>query len=247
MTAERMETDHRTLPSTAEACEAAAAEVIFRLRRALGARARARVALAGGGTPRELHERLLAAPWRDAVDWSRVEVFWGDERCVPPDHPASNYRMARETLLDRLPVAPAAVHRIPGELSPDEAAARYAATLGNVPLDLVILGMGGDGHTLSIFPDTPEPAPGVRVVSTRAPVAPRARVSLTLETVSRAGAALVLVTGAAKAAMIDRILGERLAGRPVLPAARVALAGGVPIWIMDPAAATALEAHSGSD
>jgi len=181
------------------------------------------------------------------VDWSRVEIFWGDERCVPPDHASSNYRMALETLLDPLPAAPAATHRIRGELHPLEAAREYAEVLGDTPLDLVILGMGGDGHTLSIFPDTPTPAQGTRVIVTRAPVEPRARVSLTLETVGQAASALLLVTGAAKAGMVTRVLGERRRGMSTLPAARVAPATGAPIWILDHAAAVALEANGGSE
>lgn len=240
-------TDLRVLPSNAEAVNAAAAEVVFRIRRTLAIRDRARVALAGGGTPRALHQRLLAPPWRDAVDWPRVEIFWGDERCVPPGHASSNYRMAAETLLNHLAAPPAGVHRIRGELPPEEAAAEYTAILGDAPLDLVILGMGGDGHTLSIFPDSAAPAMGTWVVATRAPVEPRARVSLTLEFVGRATTALMLVTGAAKAGMVTRVLGERRRGTPTLPAARVAAAGDPPIWILDPAAAVALEADEGRE
>ncbi len=243
----RLETDLRVLPSTEEAVEAAAAEIVYRIRTTLTDRPRARLALAGGGTPRALHRRLLAPPWRDEVDWSRVEIFWGDERCVPPDHVSSNYGMAVETLLNPLPAAPAATHRIEGELPPPEAARVYAEVLGDTPLDLVILGMGGDGHTLSIFPDTPAPAPGTRVVVTRAPVEPRARVSLTLETVGLAGSVLLLVTGAAKAGMVTRVLGERRRGVATLPAARAAPAAGAPIWILDHAAAVALEANGGSE
>jgi 6-phosphogluconolactonase len=240
-------TDLRVLPSHAEAVEATVAEIVYRIRTTLERRPRARLALAGGGTPRALHQRLLAVPWRAEVDWSRVEIFWGDERCVPPDHVSSNYRMAAETLLNSLHIVPAATHRIRGELPPQEAAREYAALLGDAPLDLIILGMGGDGHTLSIFPDTPAPPPGTRVVVTRAPVEPRARVSLTLETVEQAGSALLLVTGAAKAGMVTRVLGERSRGVATLPAARVTPKVGAPIWILDPAAAIALEANVGSE
>ncbi len=242
-----MATDLRVLPSNAEAVNAAAALVVYGIRSTLAERPHARVALAGGGTPRALHQRLLARPWRDLVDWSRVEIFWGDERCVPPEHASSNYRMAMETLLGAIGVPLAGVHRIRGELPPEEAAAEYAAVLGHRPLDLVILGMGGDGHTLSIFPDTPAPARGTWVIATRAPQEPRPRVSLTLEAVGRAALALVLVTGAAKAGMITRVLGERRRGIPTLPAARITATGAAPVWILDPAAAVALEADAGSE
>lgn len=118
----------------------------------------ARVALAGGSTPKALY-RLLASPtYRERVEWPRVEIFFGDERCVPPDHADSNYRMAREALLDHVPLGADRVHRIAGERPPAEAAAQYQQTLarlGDPPrLDLVLLGMGPDGHTASLFPGT---------------------------------------------------------------------------------------------
>jgi 6-phosphogluconolactonase len=120
----------------------------------------ARVALAGGSTPKEMY-RLLASPsYRERVEWRRLEIFFGDERCVPPDHPDSNYKMARQALLDHVPLGADRVHRVLGELSPPEAAAHYQQTLirvaGDMPrLDLVLLGMGPDGHTASLFPGTP--------------------------------------------------------------------------------------------
>jgi 6-phosphogluconolactonase len=119
----------------------------------------ARVSLAGGSTPKATY-RLLATPtYRDRIDWSRIECFFGDERCVPPDHAESNYRMAREALLDHVPLLAHHVHRMQGERPPAEAAALYEqllARLGDPPrLDLVMLGMGPDGHTASLFPGTP--------------------------------------------------------------------------------------------
>jgi 6-phosphogluconolactonase len=118
----------------------------------------ARVALAGGSTPKATY-RLLASPaYRERVEWARVEIFFGDERCVPPDHPDSNYKMAREALLDHVPLKAHHVHRIAGERRPEEAAALYQqllAPLGDPPqLDLVMLGLGPDGHTASLFPGT---------------------------------------------------------------------------------------------
>jgi 6-phosphogluconolactonase len=106
------------------------------------------VALSGGSTPRPAY--ALAAELRP--DWSGTEVWWGDERCVPPDDERSNFRLAREALLDRLRVPPRAVHRIQGELEPEEAALRYDQALRGVTLDLVLLGLGADGHTASLFP-----------------------------------------------------------------------------------------------
>ena len=120
---------------------------------------RATIALAGGATPRATYQHLAAR----CPPWGRVEFFFGDERCVPPDHEGSNYRMAHEALLDRIPLRPDQVHRIPGELPPEEAAAEAERALrAAVPgepwpvLDLVLLGMGPDGHTASLFPGGPE-------------------------------------------------------------------------------------------
>ncbi len=130
---------------------------------AIRARGRFDVALSGGSTPRALHALLASAPYRDQVEWQRVQFYWGDERCVPPDNAESNFRMGQETLLSLLPIQQGQVHRMRGELPPDEAAARYEQELretmglapGQLPrFDLLILGMGPDGHTLSLFPQT---------------------------------------------------------------------------------------------
>ncbi len=118
----------------------------------------ARVALAGGSTPKATYKLLASPAYRERVEWSRVEIFFGDERCVPPDHPDSNYKMAREALLDHVPLLAHHVHRLAGERRPEEAAALYGqllAPLGDPPqLDLVMLGLGPDGHTASLFPGT---------------------------------------------------------------------------------------------
>ncbi|MDP7112898.1 MAG: 6-phosphogluconolactonase, partial [Myxococcota bacterium] len=201
---------------------------------ALAARGEARIALAGGGTPRPLHRRLAESPWVDAVDWSGVHVFWGDERCVPPDDPASNYRMARETLLDHIPLDPSAIHRIAGELPAKEAAAAYAEQLGDAPLDLVLLGLGGDGHTASIFPDTPiRAASDQAVLVTRSPVAPAGRVTLGLGPINGARTVAFLALGPGKARTVARVLAEFGTETPALPAARVHPASGELHWFLD--------------
>ncbi len=145
--------------------QAAAEEVVRCATEALTARGRFAIALSGGSTPQGLYQLLASPPYRNQVDWKRVEVFWGDERCVPPDHRDSNYRMAREAMLDRLPIPSDHVHRIEAERPDHNAAARdYQATIARVfgvdpageppMLDLVLLGMGPDGHTASLFPGT---------------------------------------------------------------------------------------------
>jgi 6-phosphogluconolactonase len=198
----------------AGAVRLAAQEVARRLRGAVAARGRAVVALAGGATPRRLHALLAdpAGPCASTLDWTRLHVLLGDERCVPPDHPDSNYRMVRETLLGRLPIPPRQVHRWLGE-DPDPAreAARQDGALralfpAGVPrLDLVVLGMGPDGHVASLFPDTA--ALEERVAWAAASWVPRLgthRLTLTLPVIQAAGAVLLLATGRDKAAAAAR-------------------------------------------
>jgi len=151
--------------------------------------------LTGGTTPRLLYQLLAGAE----VEWGRVSLLFGDERCVPPDHPESNYRLAKESLLAA--IDPGAVLRMPGELGADEAAAIYDAAVGRLqPLDLVLLGIGEDGHCASLFPGHPElDAPGWAVAVHGAPKPPPERVSLTLGCLRNARRVIFLVTGAGKA------------------------------------------------
>src|SRR6185312_7228961 len=143
----------------------AARHIVETVEQAVAARGRARVAISGGSTPKPTFQLLgdPAQPWRARMPWHRLELFWVDERCVPPDHPDSNYRMTREALLDRAPLTPAQIHRMEGELDPEEGAARYESGLRNAfrlegaeapVFDLIQLGMGTDGHTASLFPHT---------------------------------------------------------------------------------------------
>lgn len=156
------------------------------------------IVLAGGTTP----ARLYAALADEAHDWPRWQVWFGDERCLPPDHPERNSRMARETWLDRVGLPPANVHVIPAELGADAAAAAYARALDGVgDFDLVLLGLGEDGHTASLFPGREwGSSPGAADVLpvTDAPKPPPERVSLSAMRLSRARRVLFLVTGRAK-------------------------------------------------
>lgn len=202
---------------------------------------RATIALAGGDTPRATYQHLAAR----CPPWGRVEFFFGDERCVPPDHEASNYRMAREALLDRIPLRPEQVHRIRGELPPDEAAADAERTLrAAVPgepwpvLDLVLLGMGPDGHTASLFPGGPELNETQRLmVPVHRPELPQPwRVSMTLPVINAARRVLMVVGGAEKAPVVARAV----AGDPELPAGRLNPQGEL-TWLLTRAAAAHLE------
>src|SRR5215218_7621285 len=167
------------------------------------------VALAGGSTPKALYD-LLATGYRDALHWSKVHVFFGDERAVPSDHKDSNYRMAREALLSRIPLG--SVHRMRGELDPREAAALYEKELtaffgGEPSFDLILLGIGEDGHTASLFPRTP--ALDVRdrwVVENPVEKLGTTRITLTVPAINEAQKVAFLVAGEGKAEALKEIL-----------------------------------------
>ena len=206
------------LATAEEVAEAAAAEIADVLRG--GAQS---LVLAGGTTPKRCYELLAELD----VQWGRVSVLFGDERCVPPDHPDSNYRMVKESLLDR--VAPATVYRMPAELGPDEGADAYAEVVANVaPLDLVLLGVGEDGHVASLFPGHPLlRASGLTAGIRDSPKPPPERVTLTLEAIRDAGRVLIIATGAGKAGAVA------LARRGETPSGMIAGAR----WLIDRAAA----------
>ena len=179
--------------------------------------------LAGGTTPQRCYEILSGID----VEWGRVSVLFGDERCVAPDHPDSNYRMARHALLDR--VSPATVHRMPAELGPDEAAGLYAHVVASLaPLDVVLLGVGEDGHTASLFPGHPALNASGLVIGIRdSPKPPPKRVTLTLTALQAARRVIILATGAGKAEAVAR------AKRREVPSGMIAGAR----WLIDRAAA----------
>lgn len=202
-----------------------------------------RVALSGGGTPKQVYPLLLEPARRDAVDWGSVEFFWGDERAVPPDHPESNFGVAYGMLVSQLPrIRPDRLHRMPAEAEDlDAAALSYESELrlafgarGDEPpsFDLVWLGMGSDGHTASLFPDSAALDESQRwVVAAWAPAQQTWRMTLTFPVIGAARQTLFVVTGADKAEAIERVRG----GDRDLPAARVS--GDDVMWIVDAAAA----------
>jgi 6-phosphogluconolactonase len=188
-----------TILRNADAVAARAAEIVSEV---VAARAgRVRIVLAGGTTPRRAYELLAAT----AVPWGRVEILFGDERCVPPLDAESNYAMALTSLMRT--AVPASVHRIPAELGAEAAAALYEPTVAAAPLDLVLLGLGPDGHTASLFPGAPALSATSLVVAVHdAPKPPPDRVSLTLVALRSARRALVLATGREKADAVRRAL-----------------------------------------
>ena len=213
------------------------------------------VALSGGSTPKRLYALLATAAYAGRVDWSRVHVFWGDERCVPPDDPASNYRMAREALLSRVPVPEGNVHRMRGEDDPGSAAAAYERELREIfvtpdgppacipgrRFDLVLLGMGDNGHTASLFPGTPAVREAERwVLAQYVEAVSMWRVTLTPVVINAAAEVTFLVSGGDKAEMLRRVLkGPHVPD--ALPAQAIAPGHGRLRWLVDAAAAADLE------
>jgi 6-phosphogluconolactonase len=238
-----------------EWADAAAHAIAFTLAAALADRGAATWALSGGETPRAAYRRLTEPPHRDAVDWSRVELFFADERCVPPDDPRSNFRLVETTLIAALSKRPR-LHRIPGELDPEEAARRYEAELrgafnGSPVFDLISLGLGGDGHTASLFPGDKGLSERRRfAIATSGPATESTgpavkRVTLTLPVLNAARSVMFLVTGAGKAKILARAMEEQARGvAEALPAARVRSSEGRLLWLVDDAAAAELPATS---
>ncbi|HEX3266651.1 MAG TPA: 6-phosphogluconolactonase [Gaiellaceae bacterium] len=200
------------------------------------ARAGRAMALTGGHSPGRAYQ--LAAERQP--DWSGASVWWGDERCVPPDDERSNYRLARENLLDRLEAQPAETHRIRGELGADAAADEYDALLKDVRLDLVLLGVGPDGHTASLFSNTPALEERERrAVATEAKLEPFVdRVTMTIPMLASAAEVVFILTGADKADAAERAFGR--APDPATPASLVRSSAGTTRVVADHAAAARL-------
>ena len=208
------------------------------------------VALSGGSTPRAVFARLAGdAASRLRVSWRQIDWWWSDERAVPPRDPASNFRMAFESLLGHVPIDPARVHRLKGEVEPAQAASEYerdlraafGASSREIPrFDLVLLGLGADGHTASLFPGTAALAERERlVVANDVPAMRAVRLTFTLPLINRARRVAFLVSGADKASILARVLEGP---RGLLPAQLVSADDGELVWIVDSAAARDLAA-----
>ena len=202
-----------------------------------------RVSLSGGSTPKMLYGLLASEDFVDRFPWKRVVWYWGDERFVPYDHPDSNFRMAREAMLSRVPVPPENIHPVPTDGSPDEAALRYERTLqadyGGAALDparplfdIALLGLGPDGHIASLLPGEPVLDERKRWVAAVSHGRPEVRITMTLPAIESSRHVAFLVSGAEKAAVFKTIR----AGGSILPAARVRPVGEL-VWFVDRAAA----------
>jgi len=222
------------------ASEAAARSIARTMIEAVKARSSAALALAGGSTPRSIHAHLADPKLSSHIPWHLVHLFWGDERCVPPDDAASNYAMAKATLLDLIEIPPENVHRIHGELPPSEAATLYEAELrryfggGRPPdFDCVMLGMGADGHTASLFPGDPlldETKRWVGVTDGHHAEPPVPRVSLTLPALNAAQNVVFVVSGEAKSRIV-RDIEKHAEGFRQYPAAQVRSTGST-LWFV---------------
>lgn len=197
------------------------------------------LALSGGSTPQRLFKLLAEKPWRGQIPWQRIHVFFADERFLPHDHPDSNYYSAYQLLLAHVPVPAENLHPMPTDTTAEDGASRYEAELkayfGDTQprFDLILLGMGPDGHTASLFPSQSHPVgPWVLPVHD-APKPPPTRLSLSLEVINLAHNVLFLVTGADKSEAISQI---RDSSQPPLPAGQIQLDQGELVWLLDEAA-----------
>ena len=208
------------------------------------------VALSGGSTPTALYALLATTEYRNRLDWSRVHLFWSDERCVPPDHPESNFRMVQESLLSKVEIPRENIHRMAGEKNPQAAAADYENELrrffnlaqdGLPRFDLIYLGLGEDGHTASLFPGSAALSESQRWVATAYVEKLNAhRLTLTLPVINAAAQITFLVSGASKRAVVKQVLGAG-AGSSNFPAAKVSPADGKLTWLITEDAAGDLQ------
>lgn len=231
----------QVLSDSAAVASEAAERIVAAADRAVESKGIFTIALAGGSTPKALYELLANETYHSRIDWTKVEIFFGDERCVPPGHAESNYRMAKDAMLCPVSIPPKNVHRMRGELDPEQAARNYSRMLkekfGDGGLDLILLGMGDDGHTASLFPHTQAlnetqhrcAANYVEKLSTW-------RITLTASFINRSKEILILVSGAAKAERLREVLeGPRDPLR--LPIQLIHPSGGTLTWLVDDAAA----------
>ena len=228
-----------------------AAEEFVRLaKEATATDAQFNVALSGGSTPKALYRLLTSEAFRQKIPWDKVHLFWGDERCVPPDHADSNYRMVRESLLEHVPIPEQNIHRVLGEeKDPAVAASKYelllkgsfGLTSSTLPrFSLVLLGMGDDGHTASLFPHTPALSETTRlVVANYVKKLDAHRLTLTLPVINHAAHVIFLISGESKAAILKEVL-EGPEDSQRLPSQSIRPLSGKLLYIVDKAAAREL-------
>ncbi|MDR4506498.1 MAG: 6-phosphogluconolactonase [Candidatus Scalindua sp.] len=238
----------RIFPDKRELVIATAEMIVDCIGEAIRKRGGCTIALAGGSTPRDVYALLATEPYRNRVCWTDVSLFWGDERTVPPDDPESNYRMVRQALIDIVDIPEKNVHRIRGEAEPRQAANEYEKLLyrhfnEELPrFDFVLLGLGDDGHTASLFPGTEVIEEyGRLVAAVFVPKLSTWRVTLTLPVLNAAREIMFLVSGDAKSEMVKRIMGNHKKPDKKLPATLVIPQYGSISWMLDTEAASLLD------
>ena len=236
----------KTFPDIYKLSRAAAEFFVSQSQFAVRDNGRFTVALSGGSTPETFYALLATEAYNVRVEWDKVFFFWGDERCVPPDHIDSNFRMARYALLDQVPLPQENIFRVRGEDEPHKAASDYDRLIRDFfsaedappRFDLILLGLGEDGHTASLFPNTDaQNVTDKWVVPTFIDEKRAWRITLTLPTINAAHFAMFLVNGGSKARIVEQIFGDPALE---LPAQRVAPEDGDLIWLMDEEAAALL-------
>jgi 6-phosphogluconolactonase len=244
-------------PDAESLARRAAQHFVEMVEETVAARGRARIAISGGSTPKTTFALLGDSnqPYRAHMPWDRLDLFWVDERCVPPDHADSNYRMTREAVLDHVPIPPENIHRMEGELDPEVGAARYESELRNsfrlegaeLPsFDLIALGMGPDGHTASLFPHTPALANITSLVTANHVETQKDawRLTLTWPVINQARSVFFLIEGADKAQILkDVFTGPR--DTELLPSQLIRPVSGILSLILDRAAAELLPPAEG--
>jgi 6-phosphogluconolactonase len=236
-------TEIRVFPEEVSLANAAAQLVLDCSAAAIARDGHFALALAGGSTPRYLYQKLASETYKQRVNWAKTYFFWGDERCVPPDHPESNFRMARQAVLDFVPIPPDQIYRMPGEINPQTGADVYQQTLsrffetiqrGDYTFDVVLLGLGEDGHTASLFPGIKEATdPKSWVIASYIRAFDSWRLSLTPAIINKASKVIFLVSGSNKA----NILHEVLCGQNDYPAQLIRPHRGKLLYMVDAAAA----------
>ena len=235
----------KVVPDSAAIAAEAAQKIIEIADAAIAAHENFSIALSGGSTPKTLFKLLATDPYSQHIDWNNWQIYFGDERCVPPAHADSNFRMARESLLDHVPIPPEHIYRMKGEIEPQQAAIEYGQLLkqnfGEGGLDVILLGMGDDGHTASLFPHTAALGEtSHRCVANYVEKLGVWRITMTAPFINRARHVIVMVSGAAKAQRIDQVL----QGPPdpqTLPIQMIRPTNGEMLWIMDAGAAGMME------
>jgi 6-phosphogluconolactonase len=221
----------------------ALAKEIFKLSKS-SEQNRFNILLSGGNTPTELFKRL-SKKYAETIEWDRIHLWWGDERCVSPESENSNYKLAFDFLISQVPIPEANIHRIKGENEPEEEAIRYAGEIEqnlnfrgyNPVFDLVLLGLGEDGHTASIFPDELELFEDERICAVAThPLSGQKRITITGKVLNNANRVFFLVTGAGKSQRLSEIMNDEDAAK-LLPAYYISPTNGDLIWYIDEAAA----------